>query len=81
MNLPPNRRPSFASTGPTAAGARGPARPQGRNGSSVLVVLVLLGAMSVILLANSITLRWLKAEILRVEQQQQQKSHGPSADH
>ncbi len=50
-------------------GRRGLARSQ--NASAVLIVLVFLFAMTLIVLANSTTLYWVKQEILRIDQRQQ----------
>jgi hypothetical protein len=42
-----------------------------QRGSTVLIVLVLISAMSLIILANCTTLHWMKQEILRIEERQQ----------
>ena len=40
------------------------------RGSAVLIILVLIGAIALIVLANCTTLHWMKREILRIEERQ-----------
>lgn len=40
------------------------------NGTAVLIVLTLAGAMSLFIMANCTTLSWMKQEILRIEERQ-----------
>ena len=49
------------------------ARRHGSRGSGVLVVLVLMGCMAVLIMANTSTLNTLKGELKRIDRQQQKK--------
>ena len=54
---------------------------QGRDGSAVLVILILLCIMVVFVAANTATLNWLRREVKVVEKRQTQRLALASTNH